>query len=50
MHRFIAPLDEFMWKIRQQFAIEESSARSLLLSLNNLPKTLIVIGLLGVEP
>jgi hypothetical protein len=48
MHRFMTPLDEFMRKIRQQFAIEESSARSLSLSLNNQPKTLIVIGLQGV--
>ena len=48
MHRFMTPLDEFMRKIGQQFAIEERSARSLTLSLNNLPKTPTVIILQGV--
>ena len=48
MHRFMTPLDEFMRKIGQQFAIEERSERSLTLSLANLPKTPTVIILSGV--
>jgi L-ascorbate metabolism protein UlaG (beta-lactamase superfamily) len=48
MHRFMTPLDDFMRKIGQQFAIEERSERMLTMSLNNLPRTPTVVILRGV--
>ncbi len=48
MHRFMTPLDEFMRKIGQQFAIEERDDRSLTMSLATLPKVPTVIILRGV--
>ncbi|MDB5549538.1 MAG: hypothetical protein JWP21_2985, partial [Tardiphaga sp.] len=48
MHRFMTPLDDFMRKIGQQFAIEERNERMLTMSLNDLPRTPTVIILRGV--
>lgn len=48
MHRFMTPLDAFMRKIGQQFAIDVRAERSLSLSLNALPGTPTVIILNGV--
>ena len=48
MHRFATPLDEFMRRIGQQFAIDERSERSLTISRDSLPQTPTVIILSGV--
>ena len=48
MHRFMTPLDEFMRRIGQQFAIEERTARTLRISRDTLPGTPTVIILDGV--
>jgi L-ascorbate metabolism protein UlaG (beta-lactamase superfamily) len=48
MHRFATPLDEFMQKIGQQFAIDRRDARSLKISRDTLPTTPTVIILDGV--
>jgi L-ascorbate metabolism protein UlaG (beta-lactamase superfamily) len=48
MHRFMTPLDEFMRRIGQQFAIEERSERTLRISRDTLPGTPTVIILAGV--
>lgn len=48
MHRFMMPLDEFMQRIGQQFAIDRRSERSLTLSRGSLPSTPTVIILAGV--
>ena len=48
MHRFMMPLDEFMRRIGQQFAIDQRSERSLTLSRGSLPSTPTVIILAGV--
>ena len=48
MHRFATPLDEFMQKIGQQFAIDQRSARSLKISRDTLPTAPTVIILDGV--
>jgi len=48
MHRFATPLDEFMRRIGQQFAIDERAERSLTISRDTLPATPTVIILRGV--
>src|SRR5579863_600494 len=48
MHRFATPLDEFMQRIGQQFAIDERTERSLTISRESLPQTPTVIILRGV--
>jgi L-ascorbate metabolism protein UlaG (beta-lactamase superfamily) len=48
MHRFMTPLDDFMRRIGQQFAIEERSGRTLRISRDSLPGTPTVIILDGV--
>lgn len=48
MHRFMTPLDDFMRKIGQQFAIDVRSERTLNISLAKLPKAPTVIILNGV--
>ena len=48
MHRFATPLDEFMRRIGQQFAIDERTERSLTISRDSLPATPTVIILRGV--
>jgi hypothetical protein len=48
MHRFMTPLDDFMRKIGQQFAIDQRPGRSLTVSLGSLPSTPTVIILDGV--
>jgi L-ascorbate metabolism protein UlaG (beta-lactamase superfamily) len=48
MHRFATPLDEFMRKIGQQFAIDERTERSLTISRDSLPAAPTVIILRGV--
>jgi L-ascorbate metabolism protein UlaG (beta-lactamase superfamily) len=48
MHRFMTPLDEFMRKIGQQFAIETRTERTLTISRETLPSTPTVIILRGV--
>jgi L-ascorbate metabolism protein UlaG (beta-lactamase superfamily) len=48
MHRFMTPLDEFMRRIGQQFAIDERSERTLTISRDSLPGTPTVIILQGV--
>jgi L-ascorbate metabolism protein UlaG (beta-lactamase superfamily) len=48
MHRFMTPLDEFMQKIGQQFAIDMRTERSLTISRDSLPSTPTVIILRGV--
>lgn len=48
MHRFATPLDEFMRRIGQQFAIDERNERSLTISRDSLPATPTVIILRGV--
>jgi len=48
MHRFMTPLDEFMRKIGQQFAIDTRTERTLTISRETLPSTLTVIILRGV--
>jgi L-ascorbate metabolism protein UlaG (beta-lactamase superfamily) len=48
MHRFMTPLDEFMRRIGQQFAIDVRSERTLRISRDSLPGTPTVIILDGV--
>jgi L-ascorbate metabolism protein UlaG (beta-lactamase superfamily) len=48
MHRFMTPLDEFMRRIGQQFAIDMRTERSLQISKDTLPSTPTVIILSGV--
>jgi L-ascorbate metabolism protein UlaG (beta-lactamase superfamily) len=48
MHRFITPLDEFMRKIGQQFAIDTRTERTLTISRETLPSTPTVVILRGV--
>ncbi len=48
MHRFMTPLDEFMRKIGQQYAIDQRSDRTLTISLGTLPRSPTVIILDGV--
>jgi L-ascorbate metabolism protein UlaG (beta-lactamase superfamily) len=48
MHRFMTPLDEFMRRIGQQFAIDMRSERTLRISRGSLPETPTVIILDGV--
>jgi L-ascorbate metabolism protein UlaG (beta-lactamase superfamily) len=48
MHRFMTPLDEFMRRIGQQFAIEERTERTLRISRETLPGEPTVIILDGV--
>jgi L-ascorbate metabolism protein UlaG (beta-lactamase superfamily) len=48
MHRFMSPLDEFMHRIGQDFAIDERTGRSLQISRETLPGTPTVIILDGV--
>jgi L-ascorbate metabolism protein UlaG (beta-lactamase superfamily) len=48
MHRFMTPLDEFMRKIGQQFAIDVRTERTLQISLESLPGAPTVIILDGV--
>lgn len=48
MHRFMTPLDEFMRRIGQQFAIDTRTERTLTISRETLPATPTVIILSGV--
>ena len=48
MHRFMTPLDDFMRRIGQQFAIEMRTERTLTISRQTLPGTPTVIILSGV--
>jgi L-ascorbate metabolism protein UlaG (beta-lactamase superfamily) len=48
MHRFMTPLDEFMRRIGEQFAIDVRSERTLRISRDSLPGTPTVIILEGV--
>jgi L-ascorbate metabolism protein UlaG (beta-lactamase superfamily) len=48
MHRFMTPLDEFMGKIGQDFAIDQRTDRTLRISRETLPSTPTVIILEGV--
>jgi len=48
MHRFMTPLDEFMRRIGQQFAIDVRTERTLTISKASLPDTPTVIILDGV--
>jgi L-ascorbate metabolism protein UlaG (beta-lactamase superfamily) len=48
MHRFMTPLEEFMRRIGQQFAIDRRSERTLTISRETLPATPTVIVLDGV--
>jgi L-ascorbate metabolism protein UlaG (beta-lactamase superfamily) len=48
MHRFMTPLEEFMQKIGQQFAIDVRNERTLTISRETLPGTPTVIILKGV--
>ena len=48
MHRFMTPLDEFMHKIGQEFAIDQRSERTLRISRESLPSAPTVIILDGV--
>jgi L-ascorbate metabolism protein UlaG (beta-lactamase superfamily) len=48
MHRFMTPLEDFMRRIGQQFAIDVRSERTLTISLGSLPSTPTVIILDGV--
>jgi L-ascorbate metabolism protein UlaG (beta-lactamase superfamily) len=48
MHRFMTPLDEFMRRIGQQFAIDVRTERTLRISRDSLPSTPTVIILDGV--
>jgi L-ascorbate metabolism protein UlaG (beta-lactamase superfamily) len=48
MHRFMTPLDEFMRKIGQDFAIDQRTERTLRISRETLPSTPTVIILDGV--
>jgi hypothetical protein len=48
MHRFMTPLDEFMRRIGQDFAIDQRTERTLTISRETLPSTPTVIILDGV--
>jgi L-ascorbate metabolism protein UlaG (beta-lactamase superfamily) len=48
MHRFATPLDEFMRRIGQQFAVDERTERSLTISRESLPQAPTVIILRGI--
>ena len=48
MHRFMTPLDDFMRRIGQDFAIDQRSDRTLTISRDTLPRTPTVIILDGV--
>jgi len=48
MHRFMTPLDEFMRRIGQQFAIDTRTERTLKISRGSLPGSPTVIILDGV--
>lgn len=48
MHRFMTPLDDFMRRIGQDFAIDQRSTRTLTISRDTLPPTPTVIILDGV--
>ncbi len=48
MHRFMTPLDEFMHRIGQQFAVDVRTERTLTISRETLPATPTVIILRGV--
>jgi L-ascorbate metabolism protein UlaG (beta-lactamase superfamily) len=48
MHRFMTPLDEFMRKIGQEFAIDQRTERTLTISRETLPSSPMVIILDGV--
>jgi L-ascorbate metabolism protein UlaG (beta-lactamase superfamily) len=48
MHRFMTPLDEFMRRIGQQFAIDVRTERTLMISKDSLPGAPTVIILDGV--
>jgi L-ascorbate metabolism protein UlaG (beta-lactamase superfamily) len=48
MHRFATPLEEFMRRIGQQFAIDVRTERTLQISRDSLPGTPTVIILDGV--
>ena len=48
MHRFMTPLDDFMRRIGQDFAIDQRSDRTLTISRDTLPSTPTVIILDGV--
>jgi hypothetical protein len=48
MHRFMTPLDEFMRRIGQDFAIDVRAERSFAISRESLPGTPTVIILDGV--
>ena len=48
MHRFMTPLDEFMRRIGQQFAVDMRTERTLTISRETLPDTPTVIILRGV--
>jgi hypothetical protein len=47
-HRFMTPLDEFMYRIGQQFAIDVRTERTLQISRDTLPGTPTVVILRGV--
>jgi hypothetical protein len=48
MHRFATPLDEFMRKIGEQFAIDVRTERTLKISRDTLPRIPTVVILEGV--
>ena len=48
MHRFMTPLDDFMRRIGQQFAVDMRTERTLTMSRETLPSTPTVIILRGV--
>jgi hypothetical protein len=48
MHRFMTPLDDFMRRIGQDFAIDQRTERTLKISRETLPSTPTVIILDGV--
>jgi L-ascorbate metabolism protein UlaG (beta-lactamase superfamily) len=48
MHRFMAPLDDFMRRIGQQFAVDVRAERTLTISRKTLPSTPTVVILRGV--
>ena len=48
MHRFMTPLDEFMRRIGQEFAVDMRTERTLEISRDTLPATPTVIILDGV--
>jgi L-ascorbate metabolism protein UlaG (beta-lactamase superfamily) len=48
MHRFGTPIEDFMARMKNQFAIDRRFERSLSISLDTLPKTPTIIILDGV--